>query len=299
MIKQRTIRSEIRASGVGLHTGKKVCLTLRPAVADTGIVFRRIDLPIPVEIKASPENIGQSRLSTVLVNGELHIFTIEHLMSALAGLGIDNAYVDLDAPEVPIMDGSAGPFVFLLQSAGIQELEKAKRFIRIKHSVIIQEQEKWTRFDPFEGFKITLRFDLQLPEFQNFSQTTSVDFSRSSFINDVPRTRTLGFVREIEKSRENDLAVSDCLDNTAAMGRRDSIHKDGSCYEDEFVKHKVLDIIGDLCLLGCGIVGEFSGYKSGHTLNAKLLMALLKDQDAWETAIFDGQEDPPVSYIQP
>ncbi|WP_455367186.1 UDP-3-O-acyl-N-acetylglucosamine deacetylase [Kaarinaea lacus] len=299
MIRQRTLKNVIRATGIGLHTGKKVYLTLRPAAVDSGIVFRRVDLETPVDIEANPENVGDTRLSTTLIKGNVRVSTVEHLLSAFAGLGIDNAYVDLSAPEVPIMDGSAGPFVFLVQSAGIEEQNAPKRFIRIKRTVIVEDGDKWARFDPFEGFKVSFKIDFEHPVFRNRSQTTSVDFSSTSFVKEVSRARTFGFMRDIEQLRANDLALGGSLDNAVVMDDYRVLNEDGLRYDDEFVKHKVLDAIGDLYLLGCSLIGEFSGYKSGHALNNRLLRALMADSEAWETAIFDDIDMAPISFTQP
>jgi len=299
MIRQRTLKNVIRATGIGLHTGKKVYLTLRPAEVDTGIVFRRIDLESPIEIEANPENVGDTRLSTTLIKGDVRVSTVEHLLSAFAGLGIDNAYVDLSAAEVPIMDGSAGPFVFLVQSAGIEEQNAPKRFIRIKRTVIVEDGDKWARFDPFEGFKVSFKIDFEHPVFRNRSQTTSVDFSSTSFVKEVSRARTFGFMRDIEQLRANDLALGGSMDNAVVMDDYRVLNEDGLRYDDEFVKHKVLDAIGDLYLLGCSLIGEFSGYKSGHALNNRLLRALLADSEAWESATFDDIDLAPISFTQP
>lgn len=299
MIRQRTLKNVIRATGIGLHTGKKVYLTLRPAAVDTGIVFRRVDLETPLDIEANPENVGDTRLSTTLIKGDVRVSTVEHLLSAFAGLGIDNAYVDLSAAEVPIMDGSAGPFVFLVQSAGIEEQNAPKRFIRIKRTVIVEDGDKWARFDPFEGFKVSFKIDFEHPVFRNRSQTTSVDFSSTSFVKEVSRARTFGFMRDIEQLRANDLALGGSMDNAVVMDDYRVLNEDGLRYDDEFVKHKVLDAIGDLYLLGCSLIGEFSGYKSGHALNNRLLRALLADSEAWENATFDDIDLAPISFTQP
>ena len=299
MIRQRTLKNVIRATGIGLHTGKKVYLTLRPAAVDTGIVFRRVDLETPVEIEANPEHVGDTRLSTTLIKGDVRVATVEHLLSAFAGLGIDNAYVDLSAAEVPIMDGSAGPFVFLVQSAGIEEQNAPKRFIRIKRTVIVEDGDKWARFDPFEGFKVSFKIDFEHPVFRNRSQTTSVDFSSTSFVKEVSRARTFGFMRDIEQLRANDLALGGSMDNAVVMDDYRVLNEDGLRYDDEFVKHKVLDAIGDLYLLGCSLIGEFSGYKSGHALNNRLLRALLADSEAWESATFEDIDLAPISFTQP
>jgi UDP-3-O-[3-hydroxymyristoyl] N-acetylglucosamine deacetylase len=299
MIKQRTLKNVIRATGVGLHTGKKVYLTLRPAAVDTGIIFRRVDLDEPVEIKARPENVGDTRLSTTLVKGDVRISTVEHLLSALAGLGIDNAYVDVSAPEVPIMDGSAGPFVFLVQSAGIEEQSAPKRFIRIKRSVIVEQDDKWARFDPFDGFKVGFSIDFDHPVFQSHQQNAVVDFSTTSFVREVSRARTFGFMRDIEQLRERELALGGSLDNAIVVDDYRILNEDGLRYEDEFVKHKILDAIGDLYLLGHSLIGAFSGHKSGHALNNRLLRALMADESAWEQVTFEDVETAPIVFLQP
>jgi UDP-3-O-[3-hydroxymyristoyl] N-acetylglucosamine deacetylase len=299
MIKQRTLKNVIRAAGVGLHTGEKVYLTLRPAAVDTGIVFRRIDLQEPVEIAARPENVGDTRLSTTLVRGDARISTVEHLLSALAGLGIDNAYVDLTAAEVPIMDGSAGPFVFLIQSAGIEEQNAAKRFIRIKQSVVVEDGDKWARFDPFEGFKVSFCIDFDHPVLRGRRQDASVDFSSTSFVKEVSRARTFGFMRDLEVLRSKNLALGGSVDNAIVMDDYRVLNEDGLRYEDEFVKHKVLDAIGDLYLLGHSLIGAFSGHKSGHELNNRLLRRLTAEEQAWELITFDDAARAPISYLQP
>jgi UDP-3-O-[3-hydroxymyristoyl] N-acetylglucosamine deacetylase len=299
MIRQRTLKNIIRATGVGLHTGEKVYMTLRPAAVDTGIVFRRVDLPDPVEIRSSCENVGDTRLSTTLVKGDVRIATIEHLLSAMAGLGIDNAYVDLSAPEVPIMDGSSGPFVFLLQSAGIEEQAKAKRFIRIKKSVTVRDGDKWARFEPFDGFKVGFSIDFNHPMFTKRSSTSEIDFSTTSFVKEVSRARTFGFMRDIEMLRERNLALGGSMDNAIVLDDYRVLNEDGLRYEDEFVKHKILDAIGDLYLLGHSLIGAFYGYKSGHELNNKLLRTLLADRAAWEEVSFEDEREAPISYAHP
>ncbi|MGB4948369.1 MAG: UDP-3-O-acyl-N-acetylglucosamine deacetylase, partial [Candidatus Competibacter denitrificans] len=264
MIRQRTLKNAIRATGVGLHTGDKVYLTLRPAAPDNGIVFRRVDLPEPVEIKACPQNVGETQLSTSLVKGKARISTVEHLLSAFAGLGIDNAYVDVSAAEVPIMDGSAGPFVFLIQSAGIQEQNASKRFIRIKRPVMVEDGDKWARFDTFDGFKVDFTIAFDHPLFKGRDQRAAVNFSTTSFVKEVSRARTFGFMRDLEYLRERRLALGGTLDNAVVVDDYRILNEDGLRYEDEFVKHKILDAIGDLYLLGCSLIGSFTGYKSGH-----------------------------------
>ena len=299
MTRQRTLKNVIRATGVGLHTGEKVYLTLRPAAVNTGIVFRRIDLDPPVEINARPENVGDTRLSTTLCNGDTSVSTVEHLLSAFAGLGIDNAYVDLSAPEVPIMDGSAGPFVFLIQSAGVEEQNAAKQFIRIKRSTTVKEGDKWARFEPFDGFKVAFGINFDHPAFKGRRQEVEVDFSRTSFVKEVSRARTFGFMRDIEMLRSNKLALGGSLDNAIVVDDYRVLNEEGLRYEDEFVKHKVLDAVGDLYLLGYSLIGAFSGYKSGHQLNNRLLRALLADESAWEIVTFEGSKSAPVSFSQP
>jgi len=299
MIKQRTLKNVIRATGVGLHTGDKVYMTLRPAAADTGIVFRRVDLDVPVEIPARSEYVGDARLSTTLMRDNVRISTVEHLLSALAGLGIDNAYIDLSAPEVPIMDGSAGPFVFLIQSAGIEEQNRSKRFIRIKRPIQIKEGDKWVRFEPFDGFKVSFTIDFDHPAFKGRHQEATVDFSTTSFVKEVSRARTFGFMRDIERLRENNLALGGSLDNAIVVDDYRVLNEDGLRYEDEFVKHKVLDAVGDLYLLGHSLIGSFSGYKSGHALNNRLLRALIADIRAWEVVTFEDPQQAPLAFLRP
>ena len=299
MISQRTLKNVIRATGVGLHTGEKVYLTLRPAAANTGIIFRRVDLEEPVEILAHPENVGDTRLSTTLVRGGVRVSTVEHLLSALAGLGIDNAYVDLSAPEVPIMDGSAGPFVFLIQSAGIVQQNEPKKFIRIKQPVQVEEDDKWARFEPFNGFKVAFNIEFNHPVFKEHTSQAVLDFSTTSFVKEVSRARTFGFMRDLERLRENNLARGGTLDNAIVVDDYRILNEDGLRYEDEFVKHKVLDAIGDLYLLGHSLIGAFSGHKSGHALNNKLLRTLLAERSAWEMVTFDDAAEAPIIYMQP
>ncbi len=293
MIRQRTLKNVISATGVGLHTGEKVYMTLRPAAADTGIVFRRIDLPQVVDIKADPYAVGDTRLASCLEKEGASVGTVEHLMSALAGLGIDNAYVDLSAPEVPIMDGSAGPFVFLLQSAGIEEQNAAKRFIRILKTIEIRHGDKWVRLEPYNGFKIDLGIEFNHPVFERSRQTVSFDFSSTSYIREVSRARTFGFMQDVEAMRAQGLAMGGSLDNAIVMDEYRILNSDGLRYDDEFVKHKALDAIGDLYLLGHPIIGAFSGFKSGHALNNQLLRALLEDSRAWEYCSFAKAEEAP------
>ena len=300
MIKQRTLKNIIRATGVGLHTGEKIYLTLRPAEPDTGIRFRRVDLDQPVTIDASSENVGETTLSTTLVHDGVKISTVEHLLSALAGLGIDNALIDVSAAEVPIMDGSAGPFIFLLQSAGVQEQNSPKQYIRIKKKVRVEDDdgEKWALFEPFKGFKVTFSIDFEHPAFKDHLKTATIDFSSTSFVKEVSRARTFGFLKDIEFLRENNLALGGSLDNAIVVDDDKIINEDGLRYADEFVKHKILDAIGDLYLLGYSLIGEFRGCKSGHALNNKLLRALLDDKDAWEMVTFEDEADAPISFMR-
>jgi UDP-3-O-[3-hydroxymyristoyl] N-acetylglucosamine deacetylase len=299
MIRQRTLKNVIRATGVGLHTGEKVYLTLRPSAPNTGIVFRRIDLAEPVEILACPENVCDTRLSTTLGHGDVQVSTVEHLLSAMAGLGVDNAYVDISAPEVPIMDGSAGPFVFLIQSAGIEEQNVAKHYMRIKRRIRVEEGDKWAQFEPFEGFKVSFAIEFDHPVFNECTNEAAVDFSTTSFVKEVSRARTFGFMRDLERLRENNLARGGTLDNAIVVDDYRIVNEDGLRYEDEFVKHKILDAIGDLYLLGHSLIGAFSGYKSGHELNNVLLRTLLDDEKAWEMVTYDDIVDVPIKYMQP
>lgn len=300
MIKQRTLKNVIRATGIGLHSGDKVFLTLRPAPADTGIVFCRVDLDPVVEIPAWAENVTSTTLSTTVEYGGASVSTVEHLLSAMAGMGIDNAYVDLTGPEVPIMDGSAGPFVFLLQSAGIKEQMAPKKFVRVKRKITVKAGDKEAVFLPFDGFKVTFSIDFDHPVFQMGQQSVSVDFSSTSFVKEVSRARTFGFMRDIEFLRSKNLALGGSVDNAIVIDDFRILNEDGLRYEDEFVRHKVLDAIGDLYLLGNSLIGEFKGHKSGHGLNNRLLRSLIAQPDAWEVVTYedDGMVSP-ISYIKP
>lgn len=300
MIKQRTLKNVIRATGVGLHSGEKVFMTLRPAAVNTGIVFRRIDLPSPVEIKAQAHLVGQTQLCTVLVDeNNIKIQTTEHLLSAFAGLGIDNAYIDLSSEEVPIMDGSAGPFVFLIQSAGIEEQNAAKRFIRITKTIQVEEGDKWARFEPYDGFKVGFTIDFKHPAFKKSMANAEIDFSTTSFVKEISRARTFGFMKDIEYMRDRNLALGGSLDNAIVLDDYRVINEDGLRYEDEFVKHKILDAIGDLYLMGHSIIGAYTAFKSGHGLNNLLLRALIADPSAWEEVTFEQEYDVPISYSSP
>jgi len=299
MLQQRTLKTAIRATGVGLHSGRKVFMTLRPAAPNTGIVFRRTDLEPPVEMRAEAHRVGETMLGTTLVDGDVRVATVEHLMSALAGLGIDNCHVDLSAPEVPIMDGSAGPFVFLLQSAGIEEQGAPKKLIRIRKPVRVEQDDKWVEFRPFSGFKVNLEIAFDHPVFKRHAQRASIDFSTTSFLREVSRARTFGFMRDIETLRANNLTLGGSMDNAIVLDDYRILNEDGLRYDDEFVKHKILDAIGDLYLLGHTLIGEFSGYRSGHELNNLLLRRLLEDETAWEAVTFEDRRKAPISYAGP
>lgn len=298
MIPQRTLKNVIRATGVGLHSGEKVYLTLKPAAPDTGIVFRRTDLTPVVDIPAHALNVGETTLSTTLVKDHARVDTVEHLLSAMAGLGIDNAVVELSAQEVPIMDGSSGPFVFLLQSAGIAEQNVPKRFIRIKRKVEVREGDKVASFVPYDGFKVSFEIDFDHPVFRQSVQKASLDFSSTSYVKEVSRARTFGFTKDLEYMRSKNLALGGSVKNAIVVDDYRVLNEDGLRYDDEFVKHKILDAVGDLYLLGHSLIGEFVGYKSGHGLNNKLLRELLQQQDAWEFVEFP-EETAPISYMRP
>ena len=294
MVKQRTLKSSVSVTGVGLHSGEKVTLGLRPAPVNTGIVFRRVDVKPVVEIRARAELVHDTRLSTCMEQNGVRVATVEHLMSALAGLGVDNAYIDLDSAEVPIMDGSAGTFVFLLQSAGMVEQSAAKKFIRIKKTVEVKQGDKWVRFEPYNGYKLSFTINFAHPVFVGSKQNVTVDLGEQSFIRDISRARTFGFMQEVESMRAQGLALGGSLDNAIVMDDYRVLNADGLRFEDEFVKHKVLDAIGDLYLLGHPLIGAFSGYKSGHALNNALLRELLVDENAWEFVTFDTMEEAPA-----
>ena len=299
MLRQRTLKNSIRATGVGLHSGRKVYMSIRPAAENTGIVFRRLDLEPPVDLVADANKVGDTTLGTSLVQGDVSVATVEHLMAALAGLGIDNAYIDLSAPEVPIMDGSAAPFVFLLQSGGIEEQNAPKRFIRIKKKLRVEDGDKWAEFRPYSGYKLSLSIDFDHPIFKKHTQSASINFSTMSFVKEISRARTFGFLRDIETLRARNLTLGGTMDNAVVLDDYRVLNEDGLRYEDEFVKHKILDAIGDLYLLGCSLLGEFVGYKSGHGLNNQLLRALLADDKAFESVTFETERKAPISYATP
>jgi len=299
MIRQRTIKQAIRATGIGLHSGRKVYMSMLPAGPDTGIVFRRSDLNPPVEILARAELVGEAVMCSTLVEGPVKIATIEHLMSALAGLGIDNCIIELSSPEVPIMDGSAGPFVFLIQSAGIHEQDALKKFIRIKQPVQVQDGDKFARFDPFEGYRLNFGIDFKHPVLKSSGQNATVDFSTTSYVKEVSRARTFGFMRELDQLRAANLGLGASLDNVVALDDFRVVNHDGLRYEDEFVRHKILDAVGDLYLIGHSVLGAYSAYKSGHALNNKLVRAVLADQAAWEIVTFDeATQKAPISFVR-
>ncbi len=301
MLRQRTLKSLVRATGVGLHTGQKVTVTLRPAHPDAGVVFRRVDLAAPVDIPARADLVGETRLSSCLVQGGAKVYTVEHLMSALAGLGVDNVYVDLDGPEVPIMDGSAAPFVLLVQQAGLQEQSAPKRFLRVKKRVEVKDADKWARFDPYEGLKLSFSIVFNHPVIDKSSQSVTVDFAHTSYLKEIARARTFGFMHDVESLRDSGLALGGGLDNAVVLDEYRVLNAEGLRFADEFIRHKVLDAIGDIYLLGKPLLGAFSAHKSGHALNNRLLRALLAEPSAWEVATFERADDAPagVSGLTP
>lgn len=296
MLKQRTLKNVIRATGVGLHTGHKVVLSLRPAPPDTGIVFSRSDLPGNPSIPAHALNVKDTRLSTTLIDGDTKVATIEHLMSAFAGLGIDNAYVDVSAPEIPIMDGSAGPFVFLIQSAGIEEQNAAKKFVRIKKTVIVESGDKWAKIEPFEGYKISFTIQFDHPVIGATNPSVTIDFAETSYIKEVARARTFGMTAELENMRNLGLANGASMENAIVVDDFRVLNQDGLRYEDEFVKHKILDAVGDLYLFGHPLIGSVTAFKSGHALNNQLMRTLIEDQSAWEIVTFNDSKKLPAAF---
>jgi UDP-3-O-[3-hydroxymyristoyl] N-acetylglucosamine deacetylase len=299
MIRQRTLNNVIKATGITVHSGERAELVLRPAPVNTGIVFRRIDLEEPVTIPAKVTNVTDTMMSTSIAKEGVKISTVEHLLSAFAGLGIDNVYVDVTASEVPIMDGSAGPFVFLIQSAGIKEQDAPKKFIRIKKKIEAKVGDKWASLEPFNGFKVAFTIDFDHPLFRSLSSQSMLDFSSTSYVKEVSRARTFGFLSDFERMRSMNLAQGGSLDNAIVVDDFRVLNEDGLRYEDEFVKHKILDAIGDLYLLGSSVIGAFNGYKSGHALNNVLLRQLLADETAWEYVVFDEVSQVPITYLQP
>ncbi|HST45225.1 MAG TPA: UDP-3-O-acyl-N-acetylglucosamine deacetylase [Luteimonas sp.] len=301
MVQQRSIQSVIRATGVGLHSGEKVYLTLRPAAVDTGILFRRVDLDPVVEVPADATLVTETTLCTGLSQGGAKVQTVEHLMSALAGLGIDNIMVDLSSAEVPIMDGSAGPFVFLLQSAGVVEQAAPKRFIRIKRTVEVREGDKMARFEPYDGFRLGFTIEFNHPAIPTTQSRAEVEFSTANYIQEVSRARTFGFMRDLEYMRERNLGLGGSMDNAIVLDEFRVLNDDGLRYADEFVRHKILDAVGDLYLAGRPVIGAFEGFKSGHALNNKLVRALLAERSSWEEVTYAQAAVAPVTYglLQP
>jgi UDP-3-O-[3-hydroxymyristoyl] N-acetylglucosamine deacetylase len=294
MLRQRTLKSLVRATGVGLHTGRKVGMTLRPAQPDTGVVFRRIDLPVPVDIPARADLVGETRLCSCLVQGGVKVYTVEHLMSALNGLGVDNAYVDLDGPEVPIMDGSAAPFALLLQQAGIEEQGAPKRFLRVRKRVEVRDGDKSACLEPYEGFKLSFSIVYDHPVIEKSTSSLTVDFAETSYLKEVARARTYGFMHDVEDLRESGLALGGGLVNAVVLDDDRVLNAEGLRFADEFIRHKILDAMGDLYLLGHPLLGAFVAHKSGHALNNRLLRALLSDPGATETVTFERAEDAPA-----
>ena len=299
MLAQRTLSNSIKAFGIGLHSGEPITLKLLPAPPDTGIIFRRVDLDPVVEIKARAENVGDTTMSTSLTWKNVKISTVEHLLSAMAGLGIDNAYVEVNAAEIPIMDGSAGPFVFLIQSAGLHEQDAPKKFIRIKEKVRVPYNDAWAQVSPFEGFKVAFTGVWDHPVHKQHGTKASINFNSTSFVKEVSRARTFGFMSDLEALKENDLALGASQKNAVAIGDDAILNEDGLRLENEMTKHKVLDAIGDLYLLGHNLVGSFEGYKSGHTVNNALLRELLARPETWEVTTYDDPDNSPITYLDP
>jgi UDP-3-O-[3-hydroxymyristoyl] N-acetylglucosamine deacetylase len=298
MLKQRTLKSLVRATGVGLHSGVKVRLVLRPAAPDTGIVFRRVDLEPVVDLKADPYAVGDTRMASCLEKDGVKLGTVEHLMSALAGLGIDNLYVDVDAPELPILDGSAGPFVFLLQSAGIEEQKAAKKFLRVRKLVEVKDGDKWARIEPYDGFRLEFSIRFNHPAVDQSGTQVALDFADDSYVRDIARARTFGFTQDVEALQAQGLALGGSMDNAIVMDEYRVLNAEGLRLPDEFVRHKVLDAIGDLYLVGHPLLGAFSAHKSGHAMNNQLLRALLADATAWELVSFDRPADAPAAVLR-
>jgi UDP-3-O-[3-hydroxymyristoyl] N-acetylglucosamine deacetylase len=294
MLRQRTLKSLVHATGVGLHTGQKVRITLRPAQPDTGIVFRRTDVTPPVDIPARADAVGETRLCSCLVRGGVKIHTVEHLMSALAGLGVDNAYVDLDGPEVPIMDGSAAPFVLLLQQAGIEEQGAPKRFLRLKKKIEARDGDKWAVLEPYEGFKLSFSIVYDHPVIEKSNSALTVDFAETSYLKEVARARTYGFMHDVEDLRNVGLALGGGLENAVVLDEYRVLNSEGLRFADEFIRHKALDAIGDLYMIGKPLLAAFSAHKSGHTLNNRLLRELLADASACEVVTFERAEEAPA-----
>ncbi|MBS0609027.1 MAG: UDP-3-O-acyl-N-acetylglucosamine deacetylase [Proteobacteria bacterium] len=303
MLQQRTIKTLTRAVGVGLHSGQRVELTLRPAAADTGIVFRRVDLPEPVDIPISAESVVDTRMASTIGTGGAKVHTVEHIMSACAGLGLDNLYIDITAEEVPILDGSSASFVFLLQSAGVELQNAPKRFIRVTRPVEVREGEghnlKWARLDPYHGFKLRFEIDFAHPAVDSTGQSVEFDLGSGNYSRDIARARTFGFTKDVEMLRTNGLALGGGLDNAIVMDDYKVLNADGLRYDDEFAKHKILDAMGDLYLVGKPLLAAYSAFRSGHAMNNQLLRALLAQQDAWEVVSFANERQAPAGFAQP
>jgi len=296
VLKQRTLSNSIRASGVGLHSGEKVNMTLRPAAKDTGIIFRRLDIEPIQQIPALAKSVIDTMLGTTIAKKNASVMTVEHILAAFAGLGIDNALVDLDGPEVPIMDGSSASFIFLIESAGIEEQNASKKFLRIKKKIRVEDGEKFAEFKPYNGYRISFEIDFDHPMIKSKLTKLSVDFSTLTFLKEISRARTFGFLKEIETLRSKNLALGGSLDNAIVFDDYRILNQDGLRYQDELVRHKILDVVGDLYLMGHILVGEFNGYKSGHELNNKLILKLYTDQTAWEEIEESEITDIPISY---
>jgi UDP-3-O-[3-hydroxymyristoyl] N-acetylglucosamine deacetylase len=298
MLKQRTLKTLIKASGVGLHTGQKVRISLRPAPPDTGIVFRRVDLPSPVDIPARAELVGEARLASTLIKDGAKVHTVEHLMSALNGLGVDNVFVDIDAPELPILDGSASPFALLVQQAGIEEQGAPKRFLRVKKVVEVKEGDKWARLEPYDGFRLSFSIEFRHPAIERTTQAVTVDFANTSYLKEIARARTFGFMNEVEELKGSGLALGGGLENAVLLDDQGVLNADGLRFADEFIRHKLLDAIGDLYLMGRPLLGAFTAHKSGHALNNKLARAALADPTALETVVFERAEEVPAGVAR-
>ncbi|MDP2573849.1 UDP-3-O-acyl-N-acetylglucosamine deacetylase [Vibrio penaeicida] len=300
MIRQRTLKEMVKTTGVGLHSGRKVTLTLRPAAANTGVIYRRTDMNPPVDFPADPASVRDTMLCTALVNDEgIRISTVEHLNAALAGMGIDNVIVEVDAPEIPIMDGSASPFVYLLQSAGIETLNAPKRFVRIKKKVRVEDGDKWAELVPHDGFRMDFAIEFDHPAIESDEQHLLFDFSSQAFVKDISRARTFGFMKDIEYLQSQNLCLGGSFDCAIVLDEYRILNEEGLRFENEFVTHKVLDAIGDLYMCGHSIVGELRAYKSGHAMNNKVLRAVLADQEAWEWATFEEEAGSPVAFGEP
>ena len=299
MLKQRTLRNAINATGIGLHTGIKVNMDLLPADVNSGIRFIRTDVDPEIEIPALAENVGETSMSTTLVKDDIKVHTIEHLLSAIAGLGIDNCIIKLDGPEVPIMDGSAAPFVFLLQSAGLQDQDGMKKFIKVKKEVTSKRDDAFASIKPFDGFKVSFKVDFDHPVHKTLPSKSVIDFSSTSFVKEVCRARTFGYMSDLDKLKSQNLVLGASVDNAIAFGDENIINEEGLRFNDEIVKHKMLDAIGDLYLLGGNLIGEFSGYKSGHALNNQLLRKIIESEEAYEIVEFENLDNAPISYVRP